>query len=565
MGSASAPPRPLDPPAAVHRAGALSLLLDYPDTSAVLAAAASLRASSPVGLVDLVPAERTLGITMATAADLAALRSRLHELPAVVAAPSTEREVVLDTVYDGEDLENVAHLLGCTPAAVVDAHTATRWQAAFGGFAPGFAYLVPHPTDRQPDRTAPAPGPTRDDDRAPGNPPWEIPRRDEPRTRVPAGAVALAAQYSAVYPAASPGGWQLIGRTGTSVWDAAAIPPALLSPGTTVRFRAVRPRAHIARVGDVARPESCGSSVPGARPACAVLDPGPLTLVEDRGRPGSAHLGVTGSGAADHGALRRANAAVGNPLGAPGLEVLLGPLVLRAETALVLACAGAGGTITVERVGHADGDTSAEDHAAGRAFAVDPGDVVRIGPAIRGLRRVLAVRGGILAPSVLGSCSRDTLSGLGPAPLRAGQVIHHGPVRGLDAVPVSSTELPPGETADAETPAPLHLEVIPGPRHGLLGAAALAALRRTVWTVRPDSDRIGIRLDGTALPIPADLTALPSEAAVRGAVQVPPSGLPVVFGPDHPVTGGYPVIAVVTEEGCDALAQAAPGTTVRLV
>ena len=112
-------------------------------------------------------------------------------------------------------------------------------------------------------------------------------------------------------------------------------------------------------------------------------------------------------------------------------------------------------------------------------------------------------------------------------------------------------------------PGPLEIPLLPGPRDELLGRAAMEALLGTDWTVRSDSDRIGVRLDGPALPVPEGVGSLPSEAMVPGAIQVPPSGLPVVFGPDHPTTGGYPVVAVVTRTGLDRLAQAAPGTAVR--
>jgi allophanate hydrolase subunit 2 len=289
--------------------------------------------------------------------------------------------------------------------------------------------------------------------------------------------------------------------------------------------------------------------------------------------------------------MRRANLAVGTPSGAPVLETLVGPVVLRAVAPTVLAVSGARAPVRIGRGDEEVGDVALPAEASReRALALDPGDRVEVGPAEDGLRLVLAVRGGIqrierraspeagaardgsddarIAPTdegggvVLGSLSRDTLSGLGPAPLRAGDVLCAGPEQGLDAVPVAS-----GTSAEDTAPAGpvLAIPVLVGPRAELLGADAVAALLGTEWTVRQDSDRVGVRLEGPALPVPEGAGSVPSEPMLPGAVQVPPSGLPVVFGPDHPATGGYPVIAVVTRAGMDALAQAGAGTRLHLV
>ena len=172
-------------------------------TSATLVPAVSARASS----------------SRPSLAQSAAARQRLTGLtidPALVGAPPDgDVDVVIDVVYDGADLADVAQHTGLTVAAVVDAHVATPWRVGFGGFAPGFAYLVG------------------------GDPRLAVPRRAEPRTRVPAGSVGLAGEFSGVYPRESPGGWQLIGRTDAVLWDIDRTPPALLRPGMWVRFRAV--------------------------------------------------------------------------------------------------------------------------------------------------------------------------------------------------------------------------------------------------------------------------------------------------------------------------------------
>ncbi|MGP9693379.1 carboxyltransferase domain-containing protein [Brachybacterium sp. AOP25-B2-12] len=575
----------LAPPRAVHRTGELAVLADYPDTASVLAAAAALRALAPPGLVELVPAERTLLLAAATPVDLVRVRDALHVLAATAVGTAATREVEIPVSYDGEDLAEVAALLGRTPEALVAAHTQAPWTAAFVGFAPGFAYLVP--TSGTAHR--------REDSRADaqGRPPWDVPRRTVPRTRVPSGSVALAAGYSAVYPGDSPGGWQLIGRTAVRTWDPAAQPPALLSPGTTVRFTAVRP--HVELHGDrdgpaTARPDAgapaasgvAGPTASSDRWALTILDPGPLTLIQDAGRPGRADLGVTASGAADRTALALANAAVGNPIHAPALEMLIGPLTLRAERPTLLACAGAPAPLQVLAADGTDLGTVAGPGSPVR-LALDAGDVVRIGPVTGGLRTVVAVRGALDAPTALGSASRDTLSGLGPAPLTRGARLRPAAAALLEAVPIlddappgdgtrqdssgSPPQDPPGRSASPHPApgAPRALGIVLGPRDDLLGPEAVTALLGTVWTVRPDSDRIGMRLDGPPLPVPSGASSLPSEPAVLGSIQVPPSGLPVVFGPDHPTTGGYPVIGVLTAAAMDLLAQCPPGTRVRLV
>lgn len=270
-------------------------------------------------------------------------------------------------------------------------------------------------------------------------------------------------------------------------------------------------------------------------------------LVEDLGRPGFAHLGLGRSGAADRGALRLANRLVGNAEGAAGLEILLGGAVLRSTGAVTVAVAGAEVPLQL------DGS------AVGRGAPLDlgPGSRLRIGAVTAGLRVVVAVRGGVAIPAVLGSRARDTLSGLGPEPLGAG-----------DAVPVG----PPPPAAPTVDLAPLPrmrkdlvLTVRRGPRDDWFTSTSHRLLSEASWTVTGRSDRVGVRLAGPALErIPSAATReLASEGMVRGAIQVPPDGMPVVLGPDHPTTGGYPVIAVVVDPDLDAVAQAVPGTSVR--
>jgi biotin-dependent carboxylase-like uncharacterized protein len=267
-----------------------------------------------------------------------------------------------------------------------------------------------------------------------------------------------------------------------------------------------------------------------------ILDPGPLASVQDLGRTGWAGLGVARSGAFDRAAARLANRLVGNPVDAAVLEFTLGRLAIRALDAATFACTGA----------------SCPGPDWGAAFTARPGTVVRFGAPARGLRSCLAVRGGWAVEAELGSRSTDLLSGLGPAPLQSGDRLLVGPP---PSAPPSGTAAAPGRT-------PAELTVLPGPRADWFTPDSLTRLTSEPWTVRAESDRIGVRLDGRALER-ARSGELPSEPTLPGAIQVPADGRPIIFGPDAPVTGGYPVLAVLTDVGFDAAAQLRPGDTVR--
>jgi biotin-dependent carboxylase-like uncharacterized protein len=275
-----------------------------------------------------------------------------------------------------------------------------------------------------------------------------------------------------------------------------------------------------------------------------VVSAGPLTTVQDLGRPGHAALGVGPSGAADRGALRLANRLVGNPEDAAALEVTLGGLRLRFAVPAVIALTGATAPATL--AGHPVGMNA--------PVAVPAGAHLGLGAPVEGLRTYLAVRGGVDVPPVLGSRSTDLLSGIGPAVLDRGVELPIGrTTAGFPLVELAPVRSRPGRPI---------LPVVPGPRDDWFTPAALAALTGQPWTVSPDSNRIAVRLQGPALDRAVD-GELPSEGLLRGAIQVPPNGQPVLFLADHPVTGGYPVIAVVDEAGVDLVAQARPGDVVR--
>lgn len=285
--------------------------------------------------------------------------------------------------------------------------------------------------------------------------------------------------------------------------------------------------------------------------AIEVLRAGALTTVQDLGRAGYAHLGVPRSGALDPAALRLANRLVGNPETTAGLEITLTGCELRFTRAVAVALTGAPVDVLVERHLGAVPPVERRPGDPGRPLSLPAGAILRVGPARVGLRTWLAVTGGIAVEPVLGSRSTDTLSGLGPPPLRDGDRLPLGPATGPPA-PVDATPTPP-------VPTRLRLDLRLGPRHDWFTPAALDLLLHTPYAVSPSSNRVGARLTGAALPR-AVAGELPSEGLVLGAVQVPPDGQPLIFLADHPTTGGYPVLGVVTD--VTPLAQARPGTTV---
>jgi biotin-dependent carboxylase-like uncharacterized protein len=271
---------------------------------------------------------------------------------------------------------------------------------------------------------------------------------------------------------------------------------------------------------------------------------GPFATVQDLGRPGHAALGVGRSGAADRGSLRLANRLVGNPEGNAALEVTLGGLALRASTPCVVAVTGATCAVTA---GGRDAGQNAPIFLRGN-------ETLELGTAVDGLRCYVAVRGGFDVEPVLGSRSTDTMGKLGPPALAAG------------------TELPVGRRVDGPVhvdlaprrslPRELVLRVTAGPRLDWFTEDAFTQLCTARYTASADVNRIGVRLDGPTLTRARD-GELPPEACVPGALQVPPAGTPIVFLADHPVTGGYPVVAVVDEDDLDLAAQARPGTPIR--
>ncbi|MFC3630802.1 carboxyltransferase domain-containing protein [Paracoccus angustae] len=493
--------------------GPRTLLVELADLDETLALFDALAADPVEGVAEIIPAARTLMVRVAPglAADggLAAAILARQPAPGTVRQQGPVETVEIPMTYDGADLADVAAHMDLSVAEVIAAHGAATWTVAFCGFAPGFAYM------------------TADDPR------FDLPRRPAPRTRIPAGSVALAARFCGIYPQDTPGGWQLIGTTKVPMWDLSRDPPALLRPGVRARFVEGVATVH----------PSAAIPAPQGQPALTVLQTAFPIVFQDEGRPGQGGQGVSASGALDTGAMRRANRAAGNPSGSPVLEITLGPVRLRAERPVTLALTGAG-------------QARVAGHAMPTTFALDAGDEVLIPPPAAGMRSYLALRGGFDVAPVLGSAATDTLAFVGPEALTGGAPLF-GANRSATAVALPEDQPPLPKPGDI-----VELPVTLGPRADWFAPEMIAHFLSQEWLVTPQSSRVGIRLEGA--PVTRDdARELPSEGTETGAIQIPHSGQPVLFLADHPLTGGYPVIATLLPSALDLAGQIPPGARIR--
>jgi KipI family sensor histidine kinase inhibitor len=472
------------------------------------------------GVRDVVPTFRSVAVSFdPLATDVATLAAALlqncddsadedgpvHEVP--VAYGGT----------DGPDLEAVASFGRCSPKEVIERHSSRTYRVFMLGFLPGFAYMG-----------------SVDDAIA-------APRRATPRLRVPAGSVAIAGPQTGIYPLDSPGGWQIIGRTTVRPFTPHRVPSSLFAPGDRVRFVPV--------------PTGFPQQDSGSRPLAASVDtvapryvtvvrPGLHTTVQDSGRWGSQAFGVSVSGAIDRISHRLANAAVGNRNDAATLEATwVGP-ELRVEQDAVLAVAGADLQARLD-----DADMPLQ-----RAVSCRAGSVLRFGERRAGARAYVAFGGGIDVPLVLGSRATHVQSGLGGIGGRA--------LRAGDRVPLREVSDPgqPARAVATKMPAGgIRLRAMPGPQFEYFAPSALDTLQRTRYTVSTDSDRMGFRLVGGAHVESVVGGGMLSDATFAGALQIPPSGDPILLMADRPTTGGYPQIVVVITADLSVAGQLSAG------
>jgi KipI family sensor histidine kinase inhibitor len=494
--------------------------------AAVRALDRSLRERPLPGLVETQPTYRSLLVSFdPRAASHAEMALGLLERARLGGDPLPNGPLrTIPTVYGGEhgpDLPAVAAQCGLREDEVVRLHASAEYTAFMVGFRPGFAYLG---------TTAEA---------------LTVPRLTTPRLRVPAGSVALAGRQTGVYPAASPGGWRLIGRTAARLFNPGADPPSLIQPGDRVRF---------ARVDAL---DPAPLAPPGRSrldPALEVLSPGLLTSVQGEPRRGHRRSGIVAAGPLDVGSHAAANRAVGNAQEAAALEVTLVGPTLRFLRRVRVAIAGADLTPVLER-----SDLGTWTVPGGRAFLARPGNVLRFEGRRGGCRAYVAFAGGLDVPLVLGSSSTDLGGGFGGhegRALRAGDLLAvatgRDPAPGLaEAIEAVGPTWPPDD-------ATLTLRVVMGPQDGHFPESTRDRFLGVDFDLTAASDRVGCRLRGPALEA-AGPGEIVSDGMVPGSVQVPPDGHPIVMLADGPTTGGYPKIATVVTADLPRLAQLVPG------
>lgn len=525
-------------PGGVRTVGDAALRVAVEDAEAARVVADSVRGAGLTGVVEVVP---SFGSVLVVLDPRAVEPETLVPVVARAAVESSSAPgdagmrrvpVVLPVAFDGPDLEEVCRTAGLDAEGLRRALLGSSLRVAVVGFSPGFAYLEG------------LPGPLR-----------RVPRRATPRPVVPAGSLALAGGRAAVYPQATPGGWHLVGTTARRLFDPTAPPFALLQVGDTVRLV---PAGDPAGAGSPPRtvvpPGPAGMAPEQSAPVWEVEDPGVLTLVQDAGRRGVAHLGVPAAGPADPVSHALGNRLVGNPDGAAALEVTGAGPTLRVLRPCFAAVVGPGPVVAV------DGAPA----AAGRLLSLSTGQRLSVGTPRTGLRSYVALAGGIDVPPVMGSRATDTLAWLGPARLQAGQRLgaggRPGALRGYLAGGAAGPHLDPDGSGDRPVRV---VRAMPGPHHEWFPCPT--ELFDRTFVVAPASDRVGIRLHPLeGGPLRRSPDELDSEGMVTGAVQVPPDGCPVILGPDHATLGGYPVAAVVITADIGLLAQCRPGDLVRM-
>lgn len=495
-----------------------------------------LDALALAGVRDLVPAYVSLTVLHdRVATDVAALQEHIARLWMESASRSTgsdrqRREVWIPVLYGGTfgpDLLDVTRHTGVAADEVVRRHAATRYVVGALGFAPGFGFLIGLP------------------------PELATPRRPMPRLRITPGSVGIGGRQTGVYSLPTPGGWSLIGRTPLTLFDPARRPASLLATGDVVRFEPIDRKRFAELAAREPKQPAPEHRKPVRRPGIAVLDPGLQTTVQDLGRWGQGRIGVSPGGAADRGALVAGNRLLGNDDDAAALEMTrIGPrLRFLLPTRIALTGADLGARLGNMRL--LPGSVRAV--RAGEELSFDR-DVVP-----RGFRAWLCVAGGITVPLVMGSRSTDQaarIGGLDGRPMAAGDHLPIGRSGPLAARRYRPTRPDPFRRDP--------LRVVRGPEQDRFDEHTWRLFLTSAFTVSPQSNRVGLRLDGPPLSLIGGADII-SSGMVTGTIQITGDGQPIVMLPARATVGGYPRIATVIAADLDRLGQLAPGDTVRFV
>lgn len=508
-----------------------AFLVELPTLGETLSFFSALQAKKLHGIKEMLPAARTVLISFAPhETSIAALVDQISRLQLNNDARQVGPCVEVPVDYNGEDLPEVAELTGLSVAEIIRRHTQHEYIVAFCGFAPGFGYLTG------------------------GDPALQVPRRKTPRARIPAGAVGLAGEFTGVYPLASPGGWQIIGTTPVKMWDLSRAAPAFFQPGYQVRFvdrATVKQEFYLPPA--IEQVNTAPDEVSGDGQFFILAAPLPA-LFQDLGRFGQTGQGVSSAGALDRGSFRAANRLVGNDESEPCLELAGGGFAFRSLGRVVVAFTGAPCDVSIRTL------TGRYLTAAFYTpIALEPGDEVTLSAPLAGARSYMSVRGGFVVEKIMGSAATDTLAGIGPAPVRAGDKVSVKLPERLQ--PVALFEVP--QINFPQVGDVVELDIVLGPRADWFSPDSLDILNQMSWEVTARSNRVGVRLTSQAALARIKTAELPSEGCVAGALEVPPDGKPLLLLADHPLTGGYPVIGTVADYHLDLAGQIPVGAYIR--
>jgi len=488
----------------------------------VRAIALAIAAGPPAGVVEVVAAFGSVAVffdpsTIAGYAELCAELTRRADESVSVPPFDESRLVEIPVCYGGEwgpDLGGVARHAKLTEDEVVSMHSGVEYRVLAMGFSPGFPYLGGLPTKLR------------------------TPRWPTPRTRVPAGSVAIGGRQTGVYPLETPGGWNLIGRTPRRLFRAEDPVPALLRLGDRVRFKPIPGESFQSEPAPDPTEEAAWDP---ESPLLQVVRPGTLTTVQDLGRTGHRSAGAPLSGAADQVALRIANLLVGNSEGDAALEcTLVGPELVFPEDTVIAVTGAAFDSIPLWR-----------------PIAVRAGERISFGPCQRGCRSYIAISGGIPVPRVLGSRSTYLAAGLGG--------IHGRALREGDTLPLGKAKRTTVSGRWRVNPQLLPkysgsvtVRVVSGSQTGWFDEG----WRNAVFTVTRQFDRMGVRLKGPSVTH-SNGGHRHSGVVAPGTIQVPGDGAPIVLLADAQTIGGYPRLAQVITADLPLMAQLRGGDQVR--
>jgi KipI family sensor histidine kinase inhibitor len=504
--------------------------VDLATVEAGLRVAEALGGKPLAGVTDIVPAFNTVTVhydvsrvPFAATTPLAAVETWIKATMAKAGKRRTgkPKEFIVPVCYggeDGPDMADVALHTKLTEAEIIKLHTGGSYTVAALGFAPGFPYLMGL------------------------SPKLHMPRRGTPRLAVPVGSVGIGGTHTGVYSLATPGGWALIGQTPWRLFRPEEIhAPTLLAAGDTVRFKAISRKdwgAHAEKI-----PAPGNYKTPKNIAVVEVVKAGVLTTVQDMGREGWQHLGITGGGAMDRRAARIANLLLGNPDDAPVLEAtLVGPeLKFLRDTWIAVTGAEVRGV------------------AGWRPLKIEAGDTLSLAELTRGSRVYIAVAGGFDVPRVLGGAGTLLRAAMGGWNGRALQVGDRLAARAVSLV--TDGRWAAGEEFRTARSGEVRARFVRGGQWDRFTAAAHKAFTAKSYRITPQSDRMGLRLEGVALKLTSD-EPLTSEGVGFGTVQVPADGQPIVLMADRQTIGGYPKIGHVIAVDLPALAQARAGDVI---